>query len=83
MGKPWFRVKQYGYGAGFPCSWEGWALLAGFIGLLVVISSLAPDMAVDHPWAFTIGHIGLGVGLIWIVWRKSDKPWAWRWGQDD
>lgn len=79
MGKPWFRVKRYGFGAGLPCSWEGWALLAGF---LVVIVTSGVAFAGRDPML----HQGLVLAATAIVivvsWRKSDGPWKWRWGQD-
>ena len=32
MGKePWFRAKNYGFGAGLPIRWQGWALLATYL----------------------------------------------------
>jgi len=30
MSRYWFRPKRYGYGA-TPVTWEGWALVAGFV----------------------------------------------------
>ena len=27
----WFAPKRFGYGAGLPIAWQGWALLAGYI----------------------------------------------------
>jgi len=79
MGKPWFRVKRYGFGAGLLCSWEGWALLAGF---LVVIVTSGVAFAGRDPML----HQGLVLAATAIVivvsWRKSDGPWKWRWGQD-
>jgi len=79
MGKPWFRVKRYGFGAGLPCSWEGWALLAGF---LVVIVTSGVAFAGRDPML----HLGIVLASTTIVvvvsWRKSDGPWKWRWGQD-
>lgn len=80
MGKPWFRTKRYGYGAGLPCSWEGWAVLLGFAGVMITLSSLAPHLATSHPRLFTGFHVGLILGVVFIAWRKSDKPWGWRWG---
>ncbi|KRA70469.1 hypothetical protein ASD89_14035 [Caulobacter sp. Root656] len=79
MGKPWFRVKRYGFGAGLPCSWQGWALLAGF---LVVIVASGVVFAGRAPML----HLGLVLAATAVVaivsWRKSDGPWKWRWGED-
>src|SRR5258708_22000818 len=30
----WFPAKRYGWGWGLPSSWQGWVVLAAFIGLL-------------------------------------------------
>ena len=29
------RTKRYGYGAGLPVAWQGWALLAGYIVMML------------------------------------------------
>ena len=31
----WFPAKRYGWGWGFPSSWQGWVVFAAFVGLLV------------------------------------------------
>jgi hypothetical protein len=31
----WFRAKRYGWGGRLPCSWQGWAVLAAFIVLVL------------------------------------------------
>jgi hypothetical protein len=82
MGKPWFRTKRYGYGAGLPCSWEGWATLAGFGGAIFGLSALPETITQAHP-SLPLGIGGLLIfGFVALVWRKSDKPWSWRWGGD-
>lgn len=75
MGKPWFRVKRYGLGAGLPCSWEGWAVTAGFVAILfgVGLAELSPGPRVAIILAAAIAFL--------VVARlKSDAPWKWRWG---
>lgn len=77
MGKPWFRVKQYGYGAGLPCSWEGWLASAALLAAIITINALASDQG----WAIPAVLIVVAAFCV-IAWRKSDAPWKWRWGQD-
>jgi predicted anti-sigma-YlaC factor YlaD len=79
MGKPWFRVKRYGFGAGLPCSWEGWALLAGF--LVIVITSGVVLAKRDPMLHFGVVLASTAIVVV-VSWRKSDGPWKWRWGQD-
>ena len=59
MGKPWFRVKRYGVGAGLPCSWEGWAVGGMFLAVIVVTGALPRE------------HAGLRVAT--ILDRKSTR----------
>jgi hypothetical protein len=78
MGKPWFRVKRYGFGAGLPCSWEGWAVTAAFLGSIIASGVLAGE------------HVGVRIAVVFIAVAafcvvarlKSDAPWKWRWGRD-
>ena len=78
MGKPWFRVKRFGYGAGLPVSWEGWAVLAVFLALVLAISTLGAPLSVSHPLAYFAAIIAPSIALVWIAWRKSDRSWKWR-----
>ena len=79
MGKPWFHVKRYGFGAGLPCSWEGWALVIGF--LIVVITSGV--VFTERAPMLHIGIVAASTAIVLVVSRlKSDGPWKWRWGQD-
>ena len=52
--KPWFAPKRFGYGAGLPISWEGWAVL--FLFLLGVVAS---SVMLHGPW-----RIGVVMALI-------------------
>jgi len=36
----WFAPKTYGYGAGLPIKWQGWALLLGYTALMAASSLL-------------------------------------------
>ena len=75
----WFPIKRYGWGWGAPKRWQGWAALAGFVGLLaggmpLVASRSHPAYAIAYAWALA----GLLIGLCW--W-KGEAP-RWRWGGD-
>ncbi len=75
----WFEAKRYGYGAGLPISWQGWAVTALF--LAVVIGS-----------AFTLGEMPIAtlalvvpatVSFVVICARTTRSGWRWRWGDKD
>ena len=79
----WFAPKRYGYGAGLPIAWQGWALLAGYIAVM-----LAPTPLLE--WDPI-----LGTGIAAVVWifataffllvakRKTRGGWRWRRGERD
>jgi hypothetical protein len=79
MGKPWFHPKLYGYGAGLPCSWEGWLVLVAFVGVIVGDAYVLDDTQ----WRLraAIGVLAF-VALLVIVVAKTRGGWKWRWGQD-
>ncbi len=79
MGKPWFRTKRYGFGAGAPCSWEGWAASLAFIAAITIFSGLSSTDA-SHTRLWVALQMGAIFGFVVLVWLKSDKPWGWRWG---
>jgi hypothetical protein len=33
----WFRARPYGYGAGWPLNWKGWALWAAMLAVLAAL----------------------------------------------
>jgi len=75
----WFAPKRYGWGAGLPISWQGWALLLGYMVLLSLAS-----LVIRYSW------IGYGsivamitVAFIVICARTTKGGWRWRWGEDE
>lgn len=73
-GPEWFAPKRYGYGAA-PSSWQGWALLAGYIVLISIAGILIPQIT----W---IGYasimVMLTVTLMVIVARTTKGGLRWR-----
>ena len=79
MGKSWFNPKRYGYGGGLPCRWEGWAVLVGYVAVMVG-GSILLDSA---DWRLRVGLLGgATIALIVIYVAKTRGGWRWRWGQD-
>jgi len=79
MGKPWFHPKRYGYGAGLPCSWEGWAVLAVFAAIMIGGPFLIDDA--HGRLRASVGVLAV-LALLVIVVAKTKGGWRWRWGQD-
>lgn len=76
----WFVVPAYGFGPGFPKSWQGWLLLLAFIGVAIWI---ATSLLVERTTlASALLLAALALFLI-IARAKSTGPWKWRWGRDE
>jgi hypothetical protein len=78
-GPEWFAPKRYGYGAGLPTGWQGWALLIAYIVLLGLAAFVIP-----YSWAgyFSIVTM-LTAAFTVIVARTTKGGWRWRWGEED
>ncbi len=84
MSKAWFRPKRYGYGAGLPISWEGWAMLAGFIAGTWAVGHYTPILvgaSAVRGWSLASFAVLL-VAFIWIARAKTEGGWRWRSGRD-
>ena len=75
----WFPAKRYGWGWGPPAVWQGWLVLAVFVGLIAVSAVMLPPSR--HLRAFIGCIIALNVLLILVCWLKGEPP-RWRWGDD-
>jgi hypothetical protein len=76
----WFPAKRYGWGWGFPTTWQGWLVIALYVVLIgagaVVISPSG------HPGVFAAYLTFLSFLLIAVCWAKGEPP-QWRWGKRD
>lgn len=75
----WFEPKLYGYGAGLPVAWQGWALLAGYLGAIMTASLLLPR----HWLAYLIVILALTAALLPICAAHTRGGWRWRWGRKE
>lgn len=81
MTRYWFVTKRYGWGW-TPATWEGWLVLAAFLGVTYANwYRLRPLLETDPKTAvaFTLETVVLVVALIVICYKKGEKP-RWRWG---
>ena len=78
--KIWFPAKRYGWGWGFPITWQGWVVLLAWIAAVVAGVHRFQNFQSFFPtWAFVIAMIAVLIGVCWI---KGEKP-KWRWGDSD
>ncbi len=70
----WFVPKMFGYGA-TPVTWQGWALTAAYVLLLLLDVNRMPDL---------VAKVGIAVALtavfLAITVRKTQGGWGWHWG---
>jgi hypothetical protein len=78
--RPWFAPKRFGLGAGMPIAWQGWVLLASYLGVTGGLVAMLGDSTPPPLW-----WVGLGTPtLVFIIicWKKTDGGWKWRWGEE-
>lgn len=78
-GPEWFGPKRYGYGAGLPISWQGWALTLGLVLLVLVLAFTLKD----RPLALIAAIVPPTFAFIVISARTTRGGWRWRWGEED
>ena len=85
MSDAWFRPKTFGYGAGLPIRWQGWALLAAYVLSVtaVVRLSLYYLAGPERVAAIVPGILVLTAALILIGRAKTEGGWRWRSGGGD
>lgn len=75
----WFAAKRYGYGAGLPISWQGWAVLAALLAVVVAAGLLLDGFPAIQA-SIVVPAI---VALLIITARTTRGGWRWRWGEQD
>ena len=74
----WFPAKRYGWGWGFPTTWQGTAVLVAFVLLLAAGGyALLPA---HGPLAFVGYSTLLCAVLVAVCWVKGEPP-RWRGGE--
>lgn len=81
-GPAWFAAKRFGYGAGMPIAWQGWALLAAWLGCLAGAGGLAQiGGGAGKTMAFAL-LVASSAIFAAVAARRTEGGWKWRWGKD-
>ena len=73
----WFAPKRYGYGAGLPIAWQGWAVTLLYCIAVTLSAWLILPRSI---LAFVVITLAATAALILICARKTAGGWHWRWG---
>ena len=81
--EPWFAPKRFGYGSGFPIAWQGWAVLAGYIAIVLIGGLMVEwDEAIGRPAAALV-IVPATIALVLVAKARTRGGWRWRWGETD
>lgn len=74
--KAWFAPKAYGFGAGRPIVWQGWAMLAAHVALIALGAVLLRHaLAARLAWIVCFALVPMPLYA-----AKTRGGWKWRWG---
>jgi len=76
----WFPAKRYGWGWGFPATWQGWVVIAVYA--LLAAAGVIVIVPAARPGAFVAYMLLLSALLTLVCWLKGEPP-RWRWGRRD
>lgn len=77
----WFKAKFYGWGW-TPASWQGWVVIAIFIGAIALNAyffSVNADFSRSAFFQYIARIVGIIFILLLICLKKGEKP-HWQWG---
>jgi len=77
----WFAPKRFGYGAGWPIAWQGWALLASYIGIAAGVGAMIESSSQNGTAAKAV-LLASTLLLILIARKRTAGAWRWRWGAE-
>ena len=80
--KLWFRRKTYGWGW-VPITWQGWALVFGYVILVVGFALTIDESSPPREMVFTflLPVVLLTIALLRIAYKKGETP-RWQWGEE-
>jgi hypothetical protein len=78
-GPKWFAPQKFGYGSGLPIAWQGWALLIGYVVVLLALTPLAERSVVAH-----LSAVLALTAIFFVICAKTTRGgWRWRWGNKE
>ncbi len=78
----WFPAKRYGWGWGFPNTWQGWAFLVPWMVVTISLVTWLASMG-DAFLPVSIAVVLVAVALLILVCFLKGEPPRWRWGDKE
>jgi hypothetical protein len=78
-GPEWFAAKRYGFGAGPPISWQGWAVTLGFVAAMIGVRV----KFATKPLVMIAIMVPLVTAFLVICAKTTRGGWRWRWREKD
>jgi len=79
--KYWFPAKRYGWGWGFPTTWQGVVVMLAYVALMALGGGwLLPRYGALGGFLLYTGLIT--AALVGVCWLKGEPP-RWRWGDKE
>ena len=75
-GPEWFAPKRYGYGTGLPISWQGWAVLAAYLALVIGAATLLSK------WPLAVFGVAVPATALFMLIAMKTTRGGWRWRCD-
>lgn len=72
----WFAAKKHGRGSGFPVAWQGWAVVAAYVGIVAGLSLLLDPPSPTGYALYVAGLVSSTVALMLIA--RARTPGRWR-----
>ena len=76
----WWAPQRYGYGAGLPIAWQGWAMSLAYA---LVVTGAAIGLLPHRIPAFLAITLAATALLVVVAARRTQGGWHWRWGGKD
>ncbi|WP_435416670.1 hypothetical protein WAB17_07135 [Parerythrobacter aurantius] len=74
----WFSAKTLGYGAGLPIAWQGWVLLAAYLGIMFGIGLFISAGGFANLVVGITGIVLATAVFALIAKKRTRGGWKWR-----
>ncbi len=74
----WFAPKKIGYGAGLPIAWQGWAVLAAYVAVMIGLGILLERGSTSSVIVGIVGMLLATATVTFVAKKRTRGGWKWR-----